>query len=52
MDFTRAMGTRQLHKRSHPRNATLRKLTIDLVAIGGRIRDIRGADLNFARVPM
>jgi len=46
------MGTRQLHERSHARNATVRKLTIDLVAIGRRIRHIRGGDLtqeNFAR---
>jgi transcriptional regulator with XRE-family HTH domain len=46
------MGTRQLHKRSQARNFTVRKLTIDLVAIGRRIRHIRGADLtqeNFAR---
>jgi transcriptional regulator with XRE-family HTH domain len=46
------MGTRQLHKRSHARKATLCELTIDLVAIGRRIRHIRGADLtqeNFAR---
>jgi transcriptional regulator with XRE-family HTH domain len=46
------MGTRQLHKRSHARKATVRKLTIDLVAIGRRIRHIRGVDLtqeNFAR---
>jgi hypothetical protein len=47
------MGTRQLHRGSHARKATLCKLTIDLVAIGRRIRHIRGADLtqeNFARV--
>jgi len=47
------MGTRQMHKRSHARKATLCKLTSDLVAVGRRIRDTRGADLtqeNFARV--
>jgi len=53
LDFTSAMGTRQLHKSSQVRNATVRKLTIDRVAIGRRIRHIRGAALtqeNFARV--
>ena len=47
------MGTRQLHKSSQATNATVSKLPIDRVAIGRRIRHIRGADLtqeNFARV--
>ena len=47
------MGTRQVHKTVHTRNTTLRKVTVDLVVIGRRIRHIRGADLTqeeFARI--
>jgi transcriptional regulator with XRE-family HTH domain len=47
------MGTRKVHKTAHMRNATLRKVSVDLVVVGRRIRHIRGADLTqeeFARV--
>jgi transcriptional regulator with XRE-family HTH domain len=43
------MGTRQVHKKK----ATLRKVAVDLVVIGRRIRHIRGAELTqeeFARI--
>ena len=47
------MGTRQVHKTFHRRNTALRKVTVDLVVIGRRIRHIRGAELTqkeFARI--
>ena len=42
-----------MHRTAHTRNSTLRNVTVDLVVIGRRIRNIRGADLTqeeFARV--
>jgi DNA-binding transcriptional regulator YiaG len=53
LDSTFLMGTRQVRKAAHKRHTALRKVTVDLVVIGRRIRHIRGADLTqeeFARV--
>jgi transcriptional regulator with XRE-family HTH domain len=47
------MGTRQVHKAAHKRHSALRKVTVNLVVTGRRIRHIRGADLTqeeFARI--
>jgi DNA-binding transcriptional regulator YiaG len=45
LDSTFLMGTRQVHKTAHKR-AALRKINVNLVVIGRRIRHIRGADLT------